>query len=143
MEKINIVVYIVAALCLLYLVLVYVLQKIKFSKSNSKIEKAKAEFKEAKELLETNKQKLIGYIGDVYGHNYAHMVSMGILWEGMPLNLLMLAKGRADNVKQTADARAITQTWIYSTFDDRSGTHKPNLEVILKNNLVESWVELN
>ncbi len=143
MDKINIVVYIVAALCLLYLVLVFVVEKIKFSKSSAKITKAQLEYKEAKDLLEINKQKLIGYIGDVYGHNYAHMVSMGMLWQGMPLNLLMLAKGRADNVKQTADTRAITQTWIYATFDEQTGSHKPKLEVILKNNLVDSWVELN
>ena len=143
MEKINNVVYLVAAGCLLYLFIVYILERVKFSKAKKNIKIAKAEFEEAKDLHETNKQKLIGFIGDVYGHNYAHMITMGILWEGMPMNLLMLTKGRANSVKQTADARSIIQTWTYTLFDKRTASQKPYFEVVLKNNLVQTWVELN
>jgi hypothetical protein len=56
--------------------------------------------------------------------------------------LLMLAKGKANNVKQTADTNVVTQIWTYSLFDEKSGRHTPSFEVVLRNGLVESWTEL-
>jgi hypothetical protein len=121
----------------------YVVQSIKSGKHTSFIKQSQNEYNVAKVALDDNKKKLLGLIGDVYGHNYAHMVSMGSLWEGMPMNLLMLAKGKASNVKQSADTNAVTQIWTYSLFDERAGKHTPCFEVVLRNGLVESWTELN
>lgn len=142
MKDINIAVYLVSGLCLLYLVLMYIIEKVKSGKQSSAVIKAQTEYNEAKAALEENKKKLIGLIGEVYGNSYAHMVSMGSLWQGMPMNLLMLAKGKANNVKQTADTNAVTQIWTYSLFDEKSGKHTPSFEVVLRNGLVESWTEL-
>ncbi len=142
MKDINITVYLVSGVCLLYLILMYIIQKVKSGKQSYAVTKAQNEYNEAKSALEENKKKLIGLIGDVYGHSYAHMVSMGSLWQGMPMNLLMLAKGKANNVKQTADTNAVTQIWTYSLFDEKSGRHTPSFEVVLRNGLVESWTEL-
>lgn len=143
MKDIHFNVYIVVAICMLYLVIMYVVQKIKSGKQSAVVLKAQQECNDAKVALDENKKKLLGLIGDVYGHNYAHMVSMGSLWEGMPMNLLMLAKGKANNVKQSADTNAVTQIWTYSLFDERTGKHTPCFEVVLRNGLVESWTELN
>ncbi len=143
MKDINLNVYIVIALCSLYLIVMYIIQKVKSGKQSAVIVKAQNDYNEAKVALEENKKKLIGLIGEVYGNSYAHMVSMGSLWEGMPMNLLMLAKGKANNVKQSADTNAVTQVWTYSLFDERTGKHTPSFEVVLRNGLVESWKDIN
>lgn len=143
MKEINLNVFIIIGVCVCYLIVMYIIQKIKSVKQSGVVVKAKNDYNEAKAALEENRIKLIGLIGEVYGHSYAHMVSMGSLWEGMPMNLLMLAKGKANNVKQSADTKAVTQIWTYALFDDRTGKHTPSFEVVLRNGLVESWRDIN
>jgi hypothetical protein len=97
----------------------YVVQSIKSGKHTSFIKQSQNEYNVAKVALDDNKKKLLGLIGDVYGHNYAHMVSMGSLWEGMPMNLLMLAKGKARILKlEQIRTQKVTMTDILSRRPD-------------------------
>lgn len=141
MKDINIVVYAVAGACFIYLLLMYIMQKVKSKGFDNRLQSAQREYEEAKKNLSENRHKLIQIIGDIYGHSYGHMVNIGTLWEGMPMHLLLVAKGKANNIKQTVDTNAIMQTWYYTQYDPKTGGHKPSLEVVLKNNMVVRWQE--
>lgn len=134
------VLYGIIGACVLYLIVMYILQKIKAGINSKRIKKAQASYEEARVALNQQKQKLIDQISFIYGAEQAHYVSMGKLWVGMPQHLLMVARGKANNIKQSVGVDMITQTWHYTEHDKTRGT-KQNLEVLIVNNQVNSWKE--
>lgn len=136
------VLYGVIAVCVVYLAAMYVLQRVKAGSHEKKIQKAREEYEQAKQAQQQEKTKLIETISFVYGNEQAHYVSMGKLWVGMPMHLLMIALGKANNIKQSVAVDAITQVWYYSEFDKLKGANQDKLEVVLVNNEVVSWKEL-
>ena len=126
---------------LIYLTILYYLQNIKDKGKAQSIAAAKAEYDEVRNDQKNNRDKLIEAIGEVYGFNYASMVRTGQLWQGMPVNLLLIAKGKASNIRQTVDTKAISQIWQYFSGDKYAVSQKPKLEVVIRNNEVISWEE--
>lgn len=113
------------------------MQKIKAGVNAKKTKKAQAEYKEARAALDKEKENLIEKISFIYGKEQAHYVSMGKLWVGMPQHLLLLAMGKASNIRQSVvGMNMVTQTWYYSNKSKGS-----NLEVVILNNEVSSWNE--
>ncbi len=55
------------------------------------------------------------------------------------MHLLLLAKGKANSIKQSVDTNAITQTWVYNNDDSKKGASKAEIEVVIQNNEVLSW----
>jgi hypothetical protein len=141
MPEINPIVYAIAAVCFTYLLAMYIMQRVKSKKLDNKTAETKAAYEEAKAQLKESRDKLIDAIARVYGNDYAYMVSTETLWEGMPTQLLLVAKGKANNIKQTADTNAIFQTWSYHKLDSMGKT-KSSLEITIKNNLVIRWEEV-
>lgn len=127
--------------CVLYLVAMYILQKVKAGVNSKRVKKAQASYEEARNTLKQQKEKLIDQISFIYGAEQAHYVSMGKLWVGMPQHLLMVARGKANNIKQSVGVDMITQTWYYSEFDKMRGATRETLEVHIVNNQVSSWKE--
>ena len=140
MPELNPLIYAVAAICFLYLVLMYVLQKLKSRKHEQAITEAKNAYDEAQAQLKESKNKLLDTISSIYGNEYGYMVRNGEMWIGMPTQLLLIAKGKATNIKQTADTNAVMQTWIYNKVD-QFGKVQSSLEVNIKNGLVLKWDE--
>lgn len=141
MPEINPIVYGVAGLCFTYLLAMYIMQRVKSKSLEKKTAEAKANYEEAKVALKESKDKLIDTIAKIYGNDYAYMVSTATLWEGMPTQLLLIAKGKANNIKQSADTNSIMQTWSYHKLDS-TGKAKSTLEVTIKNNLVIRWEDV-
>ncbi|MCU0422530.1 MAG: hypothetical protein MUC81_06930 [Bacteroidia bacterium] len=131
----------IGAVLLLYLIIMYIMQKLHERKSNNRYLTAKKEYEKAREEQKADKEKLINAIGDVYGHVYGQMVKNGSVWEGMPTNLLMIAKGKASSIKQSIDTNAIVQIWQYQKVDGRSGSSRLDMEVTIRNNEVIAWQE--
>ena len=140
MPELNPLIYVVAAMCLLYLVLMYVLQKSKSRKHEQAITEAKTAYDQAQAKLKESRNKLLDTISSIYGNEYGYMVRNGEMWIGMPTQLLLIAKGKANNIKQTADTNALMQTWIYNKVD-QFGKTQSSLEVSIKNGLVLKWDE--
>lgn len=142
MPPINPIVLGIAAACIVFLVAMYVLQRIKSTQNEKVVAQAKADFEDAKEKLKESKRALIESISKIYGNDYAYQVSNGLLWVGMPTQLLLIAKGKASNIKQSADTNSVTQVWLYNT-TDQTGKVKHAMEVFIKNNLVIKWEDKN
>ncbi len=140
MPELNPLIYVVAAVCFLYLVLMYVLQKSKSRKHEKTITEAKTAYETAQTLLIERKNKLLDTISSIYGNEYGYMVRNGEMWIGMPAQLLIVAKGKANNIKQTVDTNAVMQTWIYNNMD-QFGKTQSSLEINIKNGLVLKWDE--
>lgn len=134
--------YAVGGACLAYLGAMYILQQVKASGREKRVAKAREEYERAKQIQHEEKQRLIDTIAGVYGNEQANYVSMGKPWVGMPMHLLMIALGKANNIRQSVSVDAITQVWLYSEFDKLRGVNQDKLEVVLVNNEVVSWKDL-
>lgn len=133
------VLYGIIGACVAYLLLMYIMQKIKGAGLEKRVKKARAAYEEAKQIQGKEKDKLIDHISMVYGVEQAHYVSMGKLWAGMPMNLLLVARGKASNIKQSVGVDSVTQTWMYTETDKNTGSSRKTLEVVLINNEVNNW----
>jgi hypothetical protein len=127
--------------CVLYLIVMYILQKVKMGLQRRNIQKAKVQYTEAKIALDEEKKKLIDSISLIYGLEQANYVAMGRMWVGMPMSLLMVAKGKANNIRQTVGVDSIAQTWLYMETDRSTGKSREKMEVMLVNNEVSGWKE--
>lgn len=133
--------YGIIAACLLYLVVMYIMQKVKSGLQRKNLARAKTQYEEARKNLDDEKRKLIDNISLIYGQEQANYVSMGRMWVGMPMPLLMVAKGKANNIRQTVGVDTVTQTWLYTETDSVTGRTKEKMEVMLVNNEVSGWKE--
>ena len=140
MPVLNPLIYLVAAVCFLYLFLMYVLQKSKSRIHEKTIIEAKNAYEIAQAQLKESRNKLFDTISSIYGYEYGYMVRNGEMWIGMPTHLILVAKGKANNIKQTADTNALIQTWIYHNVD-QFGKTQTSLEINIKNGLVLKWDE--
>lgn len=134
--------YAIIGACVLFLIVMYIIQQIKNVSHKKRIKRVAAQYDEAKQQLAKEKQRLLDQIALIYGTEQANYIAIGKIWEGMPLPLLMIAKGKASHVKQSVDTNGVSQQWLYSSYDEASGRKVNNLEVIIVNNHVKSWTNL-
>ncbi|TAE79426.1 MAG: hypothetical protein EAY81_11280 [Bacteroidetes bacterium] len=124
---------------ILYLAIMYVLQRLKSAQHQKAIMAAKDAYDNVKNSQREEKEKIIESIIAVYGYESGKKVRNGEVWVGMPMHLLLLAKGKANSIKQSVDTNAITQTWVYNSGDDSRKGAKADIEVVIQNNQVQSW----
>ncbi len=124
---------------ILYLLVMYILQRLKSAQHQKAIAAAKAAYDNVKHAQQEEKEKIVESIISVYGYESGKKVRNGELWVGMPMHLLLLAKGKANSIKQSVDTNAITQTWVYNNDESKKGASRAEIEVIIQNNEVQSW----
>lgn len=124
---------------MIYLLVMYILQRLKSAQHQKSIVAAKAAYENVKNAQQEEKERIIESIISVYGYESGKKVRNGELWVGMPMHLLLLAKGKANSIKQSVDTNAITQTWVYNNEHSKKGVSKAEIEVVIQNNEVQSW----
>lgn len=123
----------------IYLTIMYILQRLKSAQHQKAIAEAKQAYDNVKNAQREEKEKIIDNIISVYGYESGKKVRNGELWVGMPMHLLLLAKGKANSIKQSVDTNAITQTWVYQSGDETKKGARAEIEVVMQNNQVQSW----
>lgn len=88
------------------------------------------------------KEKLLKDIANIYGENAAEKINQGKIWIGMPVSLLPLAAGKAQDVKESLYKNAKTEKWYYGRYVNRLGNAKYTLEVTIEDNTVAGWRDL-
>lgn len=129
-------------ICSLYLIYIVLMQITKSKSRNLSIKLAQQEYNKAMDNQLSTKYKLIGSIANVYGNDKAEKVKIGTIWMGMPMHLLMVARGKANDIKESIYKGKTTEKWYYGEYQTRLGTYKYKLEIILENDEVVGWKDL-
>jgi len=92
--------------------------------------------------LNIKRRNLFQSITDVYGNETADLVDKGNVYIGMPNFLLIIAKGYADNVKESFYKNIRIEKWYYGEYVNRLGNYNYTLEITLENDEVVGWKNL-
>lgn len=142
MENKELIFYGGLLVCIVYLTINTLLQITKSKQRNASIEKAQREYDIALNEQTLTKRKLFDSISNVYGQEKADRVNDGTIWVGMPMYLLMVAVGRAKDIKESITKGKKIEKWYYGEYQTRVGTYKYKLEVTLENDVVAGWKDL-
>ncbi len=96
----------------------------------------------ANDELAEIKAEVIAEISTVYNQELAEDVSKNKIWIGMPRNLLLLAKGVPDEVKNSSYKDTAIQKCYYGVYRTLLNNTRYKLEVTLENDEVVSWTDL-
>jgi hypothetical protein len=86
--------------------------------------------------LTVKRNNLFQSITSIYGQEIADTVDKGNIYNGMPNFLLVLAKGYADNVKESFYKDTRIEKWYYGEYVNRLGNYNYTLEITLENDEV-------
>ena len=128
-----------SALILLYLVVGLISQILKRYNVKRKIKFAKAEYETAKNNCVTAKNNISKSITNTYGPKKAAKFHQGDVWKGMHKHLLVIAKGRANNIMKTVYNTVVTEKWQYGKYVNILGQDNYTFEVTLEDNIVMDW----
>jgi uncharacterized protein YpmB len=128
--------------CSIYLVYIIAMQISKSESRKSATKVAQQEYDLAKSDQIATKNKLIDSIAKIYGREKADKVNVGTIWIGMPMHLLMVALGKANDLKESIYKGTTTEKWYYGEYQTRLGTYKYKLEITLENDEVVGWKDL-
>ncbi|PIQ49052.1 MAG: hypothetical protein COW03_07010 [Cytophagales bacterium CG12_big_fil_rev_8_21_14_0_65_40_12] len=112
-----------------------------YSRKNA-IKLAQQDYELGKSDQVATKRKLIDSIANIYGQEKAQKVNVGTIWIGMPMSLLMVALGKANDIKESVYKGITTEKWYYGEYQTRLGTYKYKLEITLENDEVVGWKDL-
>lgn len=130
------------SLCALTLIYLVVMQIIKTKKRTNSIDNAQIDYDDAIRERNLTKKKLMASITKVYGKEKANKVANGIIWIGMPMHLLLVAVGKANDIKESIYREKRVEKWYYGEYQTRLGTYKYKLEIIVENDEVVGWKDL-
>ncbi|VDH02920.1 hypothetical protein [Bergeyella zoohelcum] len=128
--------------CVLYLIYAIYKQATEVLERDDKIMIAEQNLNRAKKELGEAKQRVIGQITQVFGRERADKVDKGIVWVGMPYILLMVAMGKAQDIKESLYKGVLIEKWYYGKYQTRLGTYKYKLEITLEDGEVVGWKDL-
>jgi len=128
-----------SALILLYFVVGFISQILKRNNLKKKIKFAEAEYETAKNNCITAKNILSKSITKTYGPEKAAKFQQGNLWRGMHRHLLVISRGRANNIKRTVHNTVVTEKWQYGKNLNILGQGNDIFEVTLEDNIVMDW----
>lgn len=128
--------------CFVYLVYIFAMQISKSASRKNSIKIAQQEYDLAKSDQSATKNKLIDTIAKIYGREKAEKVNVGTVWIGMPTPLLMVALGKANDIKESIYKGTTTEKWYFGEYQTRLGTYKYKLEITLENDEVVGWKDL-
>ena len=127
---------------ILYIAYCTYMQIISNDKRSTSIEFAKSEYESANENFKLAKAKLLKSVSEVHGNEQANKVAQGIIWMAMPKHLLLVAKGKAYDIKESYYKETKTEKWYYGEYINRLGNYKYTLEITLENDEVVGWKDL-
>lgn len=126
----------------LYLIYTIYKQATEVLERDDKIMIAEQNLNRAKKELGEAKQQVIEQITQVFGRERADKVDKGIVWVGMPHILLMVAMGKAQDIKESLYKGVLIEKWYYGKYQTRLGTYKYKLEITLEDGEVVGWKDL-
>lgn len=115
------------------------------SKTNERklsISDAQSKYDIAENDRKQSRQKLLNSISKAYGSDKADKVAKGTIWMGMPMHLLLVASGKANEVKESFYRSNRIEKWYYGEYVNRLGNYKYTLEVTLENDEIVGWQDL-
>ena len=130
---------IIMAVCIAYSVL---MQLSKTSERNQAISSAESHYAAAEDDRKRSRQKLMESISTAYGSEKADKVANGTIWMGMPLHLLLVANGNANEIKESFYRNNRIEKWYYGEYVNRLGNYKYTFEVTLENDEIVGWQDL-
>ncbi len=92
--------------------------------------------------LNAKRNNLFHSMEEVYGKEIADIVDKGNLYVGMPNFLLIVAKGYANNVKESFYKNMRIEKWYYGEYVNRLGNYNYELEITLEDDEVVGWKNL-
>lgn len=128
--------------CSIYLIYIIAMHISKSSGRINAIKIAQKEYNIAMSNQIASKKGLKDSIAKIYGQEIAEKVHAGTFWIGMPMHLLMVALGKANDIKESIYKGKTTEKWYYGKYQTRLGTYKYKLEIILENDEVVGWKDL-
>jgi hypothetical protein len=130
------------AFCIVYLIYIIFMQITKSNARKDAINCAEMDYQNAKEEEAATKSQLIKVVTKVYGQEKAELVDKGTIWSGMPMHLLLIARGKANEIKKSVYKDTVTEKWYYGEYQTRQGTYKYKKELTLENDEVVGWKDL-
>lgn len=118
------------------------MQMSKTSEREKVIQDAERDYNKAFKEYTDTWVSLIELVAKIYGREKADDVSKGTIWMGMPMRLLLIAKGKADYIKESIYKEKITERWYYGERITRVGTSKYTLEIRLEDDIIVGWKDL-
>jgi len=134
--------FLVLFIVVLYLFITSLIQISKIKTRNSRIRIAQKEYSDAQYKESKLRFSLIKTIENLYGTDKAQKVDIGTIWIGMPETLLLIARGKANDIKQTIYHDNVKEKWLYGAYETRLRTIKHKLEITVENNVVVGWKDL-
>ena len=119
-----------------------IMQATKTDERNSTIDFAKSEHEIASANYQMAKKNLFDSITKVHGEEKTELVAKGTIWKGMQRHLLLIAKGRANDIQESIHKDIITEKWYYGEYVNRLGNYKYTFEIILENDEIVGWRNL-
>jgi hypothetical protein len=128
---------------LIYLSVSVVYQRQKAEQWKKQIQRIQQDYLSAKTKFETTRGTMLNKISSLYGEDRAEQLDQGGLWHEMPSHLVVVSKGKAEDVKKSFLRGKNIERWYYGGFVNRLGTRKYKLELTFENELLVGWKDLN
>jgi hypothetical protein len=109
---------------------------------NESIFNAQVALQQAEQESKQARQRMLTSITNAYGRDAADKVNGGKIWIGMPVLLLPLAAGKAQDIKENLYKDSRTEKWYYGGHINRLGNTKYKLEVTVEDGTVAGWRDL-
>ena len=104
---------------LIYMIYIIYMQKISNKRRNNEIAFANSEYEIADENFKLIKEKLLKSVSEIHGHKKAEQIAQGIIWISMPKHLLLVAKGKAYDIKESIYKDIVIEKWYYGEYINR------------------------
>jgi hypothetical protein len=138
----EIIFYIGVFLTLAFIGYNFWLQLTKSDERNDEISKAISEYEIAEQDAQTAKSNAIAQIAKAYGQDKAQKVIEGTIWMDMPMHLLLICRGKPNEIKESNYKGTVIEKWYYGEYINRLGNYKYTLELTLENDYLVGWRDL-
>ncbi len=92
--------------------------------------------------LDQKRRNLFQSITETFGQERANQINNGEIYVGMSSFLVIIAKGYAEDIKESLYKDIRTEKWYYDGYVNRLGNTNYNFEITLENEEVVGWKNL-
>ena len=92
--------------------------------------------------LDQKRRNLFQSITETFGQERANQINNGEIYVGMSSFLVIIAKGYAEDIKESFYKDIRTEKWYYDGYVNRLGNTNYNFEITLENEEVVGWKNL-
>ena len=107
------------------------------------VELAEYELEQAKNTFDNISLPVFQHILKEYGEDVAKSVAEGYIRVGMPVELLLVAWGEAEDIKKAVYKETVIEKWYYDGYYNRLSNKKYKTEVTIENSKIVGWKDLN